>query len=132
MRLTSRVIPAKLRGSECSVELDVAGWVFAGGKKRTTIPLSGKSTTQTIERDETLCCVAGFVRDDHNRPIDATVSIGDITTKSKNGRFSLRIPPDQQKTEQRLTVYKQGYRTWEKSVYPETKADVTILLTPER
>ena len=70
------------------------------------------------------------MRDEENRPLkDVTIRIGSIkTTTDEEGYFTLNIPPDQQKKQQTLTAFKQGYDMWESFVYPGSGQEIKIIL----
>lgn len=124
-------IPADFQQKEVPLELDFNGWQFADTHtKKTVAKLAEKSATLAIERDGSLSKVFGAVRDENNRFLaDITITIGALTTQTdKLGRFSLDIPIEQQKREQKLRAYKEGYEIWEKNVYPEQNEEIPILL----
>lgn len=124
-------IPADFQNVEVSIELDFNGWQFADTHtKKTVVKLAEKSATMAIEPDGSLSKVFGAVRDENNRFLaDITITIGALTTQTdKLGRFSLDIPIEHQKREQKLRAYKEGYEIWEKNVYPEQNEEIPILL----
>ncbi|MCP4396368.1 MAG: hypothetical protein GY801_03520, partial [bacterium] len=91
--------------------------------------LTGKSTNVEIQRNYDLAVVFGTVQDEKMFLPGVRVSIGDLdVTTGEHGRFRLEIPPDKQKTRQRLTAFKEGYQIWEGSVLPETGQEVKISL----
>jgi hypothetical protein len=124
-------IPADFQQKEAPIELDFNGWQFADThNKKTVVKLAEKSATLAIEPDGSLSKVFGAVRDENNRFLaDITITIGALTTQTdKLGRFSLDIPIEKQKREQKLRAYKEGYEIWEKNVYPEQNEEIPILL----
>lgn len=126
-------IDAGFQGKEVPVELDFNGWQFASThSNKTTVKLSDKSASLAIEPDGSLSKVSGRVRDEENNRFlsGVAVSIGSTAVKTDElGYFQIDIPSDQQKREQLLSAYKEGYVIWEKRVYPETKEEIPILLT---
>ncbi len=127
---TFKQIPFFLNDSSLILQLEIEGWQFVNGKKSTEILLQGKSSICVIERDNSLCCVGGSVRDENSNFLQGVkVSIGDVSViTNESGRFSLEIPADKQRDEQILTAYKVEFYIWEDKVYPGTKSEVKIIL----
>jgi hypothetical protein len=131
---TFKQIPFSLKDSSVSVQLEVDGWQFANSKKATTVSLTGKRSVLIVEQDNSLCCISGSVRDERNRAVDEVrIQIGDIgVTTNGNGRFTISIPPGQQREEYKLIAEKAGYETFASLVYPKTKQDVEIVLVQHK
>lgn len=125
-----KLIPAELEDSMAIVELIAAGWQFTNGSMRDTVTISKKSTIVQIERDNSRCCVSGFVEDESGKPApQVTISILDIFTETDaRGRFKLEIPKAKQRKDQSLKVYKQGYQSKTYPVQPETQQELEIQL----
>ncbi|NUQ25854.1 MAG: hypothetical protein HUU34_18040 [Saprospiraceae bacterium] len=124
-------IPVDFQQLEVPVELDFNGWQFADTHdKKNVVKLAEKSATLAIEPDGSLSKVFGAVRDENDRFLaDIAITVGTLTTQTdKLGRFSLDIPIDQQKREQKLRAYKEGYKIWEQNVYPEQNEEIPIML----
>ena len=123
-------IPIANKNQTLSLQIEADGWQFENSNISTSILLKENNATVTIKRDNSLCCVFGSVRNESSEFLsDVKVSIGDVSTETnESGRFSLEIPPEKQKAEQKLTVYKEGYEIWEANVYPDTKQEVGIIL----
>lgn len=80
----------------------------------TIIPLQ-KNILLTLSRDASLSLIFGTVKDENNCPVkDATVSVGPLkVTTDVAGMFSIKIPAELQKVQQRVIVYKDGYQLWD-------------------
>ena len=74
--------------------------------------------------------VSGSVQNEKEEMIvGATVSINQITTHTDEfGKFTLSIPPAEQKQEQTILIVKEGYKRYEKFVYPETGEGIKAVL----
>lgn len=127
---TFKQIPFRLKDKVLPLQLEVNGWQFVNHKTTIGIKLKEKSSTLMVERDNSLCCVKGSVRDEESNFLQGVkVGIGDIfTTTNENGRFSIEIPVYLQKPEQIITASKGNYYIWQDKVYPATKEDVMIIL----
>ena len=127
---TFKQIPFNLKDRNLPLQIEVEGWQFVNGKTAIEIKLQNKSSTVIVERDNSLCCVNGSVRDEENNFLfDVRVSIDDIFTKTDtNGRFLIEIPTEKQKPKQTLIAYKDNYLIWEANVYPATQQEVKIIL----
>lgn len=122
-------LPARLADDSTQVELEAEGWQFTNGRKTTRIALADPNPRLTIERDASLCCVSGSVRDGNGFIEGARVSVrNDMVETDENGRFELELSSENQQPELRLTVVKEGYQLWEDAVYPATKADLSVVL----
>ena len=120
-------IPAEFRNQEVPISVDAEG--FEDVTPNARYVLTGKSIYVEIQRNDDLAVVFGTVQDEKTFLPDVRVSIGDLdVTTDENGRFRLEIPPDKQKTRQRLMAFKAGYHIWESSVLPETGQEVKIIL----
>ncbi len=66
-------------------------------------------------RDNSLARLFGTVKDEDNRPVEGvTVSVADISAVTDAaGNFTISIPSDRQKHEQRVSAYKNGYQLWD-------------------
>lgn len=126
-------IPANFKNTEVIVELEAPGWQFGNGKTVIYCTLEGNNATLIIDRDDSLCCIFGSVSNGEGKAIvGAKITIKDIQTSTGNdGLFSLSIPREKQQKEQSLSVIKKGYKIWENFVYPETKAEVKVVLQRE-
>ncbi len=120
-------IPAEFRNQEVPIRVDAEGFEDVAPNARYI--LTGKSMYVEIQRNDDLAIVFGTVRDEKIFLSGVRISIGDLdVTTDEHGRFRLEIPPDKQKTRQRLTAFKAGYQIWESSVRPETGQEVKIIL----
>jgi|GEM_PF-4172021 len=113
-----------------SVELITNGWQFTNGKKTIKLLLKkGNSPTLKIERDNSLCCVSGSVRDNNNNLLEGIkVRIGDINTQTnENGRFHIEIPKQFQKESQEIFFSTpNGHIIKNFTVYPGNHDDLNI------
>jgi len=127
---TFKQIPFNLKDRNLHLQIEVEGWQFVNGKTAIEIKLQDKSSTVIVERDNSLCCMNGSVRDEENNFLsDVRVNIDDVFTETdENGRFFIEIPPEKQKPKQTLIAYKYNYLIWEADVYPATKQEVKIIL----
>lgn len=127
---TFKQIPSNLKGDSLTIELIAPLWQFTNCSNKSIVIFKGKSATLKIQRDNSLCCVVGSVRNEENEFLSGViVNIGKINDTTDNmGRFNIEIPKNQQKEEQVLTAFHKGYKIWEKLVYPATKSEVPIVL----
>ena len=127
---TFKQIPFNLKDQKLPLQIEFEGWQFVNGKTAIEIKLQNKSSTVIIERDNSLCCVNGSVRDEEdNFLFDVRVNIDNIFTKTDaNGRFLIEIPAEKQKPKKTLIAYKDNYLIWEANVYPATQQEVKIIL----
>lgn len=123
-------IPFNFEDEKVSIQIEADGWQFTNGKTSIDILLDKKNQTIIVERDNSLCCVSGSVRDEESNFLqNVKVNISDIfTTTDKNGRFLIEIPRQLQKTKQKLMAHKENYYLWEADVYPATQREVQIIL----
>jgi len=123
-------IPVKLIDQTVNLQIEAEGWQFENGKTATEVALKGKSAIVIIKPDNSLRFIAGSVRDEQGNFLsDVRVSILDIfILTDENGRFSLDIPAEKQRSKQTLTAYKNNYVIWEADVYPGTGQEVKIIL----
>ena len=71
-----------------------------------------------VHRDQSSGVIFGDVKNENGVPIaNATVRINSVNSinvlTNQQGYFKLSIPIDQQRVEQRVIVYKKGYKQWE-------------------
>jgi|SRR5450432_301996 len=128
-------IPPVLKESHINLQLDAEGWRFENKKKIISIHLINNSAVLTIQRDNSLCCITGSVRDSSTGIYlpDVKVRIGDISsTSDQNGRFKLEIPAADQQEEYRLICEKDHYTLREEMVYPRSKQEPIIMLDRDR
>lgn len=66
-------------------------------------------------RDNSLARIFGTVKDEDNCPVEGvTVSIADLSAVTDAaGNFSIDIPADRQRPEQRVSAYKNGFQLWD-------------------
>lgn len=83
-----------------------------------------------IQRDNSLGVIFGSVKDEMLQPVgDAMVTVKDLRVKTDQfGSFNLIIPLDKQAEEQRLTVYKEGFQTWDFTGTPSQTQGWKIIL----
>ncbi len=95
-----------------------------------TYILDGKPIYIELRRDQSLATISGDVRDeDGNFLRGVTLRIQNVKTITDSlGYFELKIPLEKQRKEQTLTAILNGYKIWEGFVYPETQAEVKIIL----
>lgn len=74
-----------------------------------------KQVSIDLVRDNSLAKVFGTVKGEDNRPVEGvTVCVADISVVTDAaGNFSITIPSDRQKPEQRVSAYKNGYQLWD-------------------
>jgi hypothetical protein len=122
----------KFRNQPVSLKLNAEGFELAQPQQQYV--LKGDSLTVEVKRDESLAKILGTVRDMHTGMglAGVDIRIGDLhVTTQATEEFTLTIPPAQQQKQQTLTAYKAGYQPWEGFVYPATRQEVKILLTPQ-
>lgn len=80
----------------------------------TTLKLE-KHISLDMYRDSSLAILFGTVKDEDNRPLEGvTISVADLSAVTDAaGNFSIRIPADRQKPEQRVSAYRNGYQIWD-------------------
>jgi hypothetical protein len=125
-------IPARFRNQQVSVTIDAQGFEVVDSNK--LYRLNSSPLYVAVKRDDSLSRVSGIVRDEEYLPLkDVTIRIGSVkTTTNEDGYFTLTIPLEQQKPQQTLTAFRQGYELWEEFVYPETGQEVKIILIKKR
>jgi len=91
---TFRQIPYSLIDSSLMLLLDIEGWQFTNNKTAIEIKMHKNSKTVLVQRDNSLCCVNGSVRDEQSNFLQGVkVGIGDVFTMTdETGRFSIEIP----------------------------------------
>jgi hypothetical protein len=82
----------------------------------TTVVLNKEAFILPIRRDDTYSRMMGIVTDEDGNPLaGASVSIQDMAeTTNAQGQFSLDIPFEKQRKQQRLSVTKAGFKPWDR------------------
>lgn len=95
-----------------------------------TIVKLEKKVGLVLHRDATFSVIFGMVKDEANTPIaGASVSVGNLkTTTDGTGSFRIEIPLELQKSEQRVSVYKQGYQLWDFTAPVSNKIPWVVIL----
>ncbi|MEZ5041621.1 MAG: hypothetical protein R2828_17135 [Saprospiraceae bacterium] len=122
-----RGIPANYRREPVRVQFDALGFL----KIDTTVLLNTETLNLSIRRDDTYGRVFGVVVEEREKtpaPLEGvTVSILDISTQTdENGRFSLSIPFEKQRKQQRLRATKAGYESFDHQE-PVIKNEETLI-----
>ncbi len=128
-----RGIPADFRGREVLFILNHPGWRFAPTESNEfPAVLKEDYINLMLEADTQLGSLFGQVIDENGTPIvNAQISIkaGRVSTKSDSiGSFFLDIPLEWQADEQSLSIRKEGYKYWSKTVYPGLKEEIPAIL----
>lgn len=89
-----------------------------------------KSISLNIKRDRSFAVIFGTVKDEDNRPLaEVTLQVLDLKTVSDGmGNFTLSIPADKQKEEQRVSAFKEGYQLWDFTAPVSDKVPWKIIL----
>lgn len=115
---TFKGIPANYRKETVRLKFAAKGFQTVD----TIFTLNKESLTLPIRRDRTYARLAGQVTDEAGNPVaDAKVSTQNITGETDDqGQFSLDIPFEKQRKQQRLTVSKAGFNPWDRTepVFP--------------
>lgn len=110
---TFKGIPANFRGKKVMLRF------FADGFQSldTLITLKKDQITLPLFRDRSYAHLAGLVTDEFDNPIaDATIAAAGISRQTnEQGRFTLEIPFEKQRKQQRLRVSKPGYKPWDRT-----------------
>lgn len=122
-----RGIPSNYRRESIRLQFEAVGFV----KIDTTVSWSKETLNLPIRRDDTYARLFGIVVEDKEgapAPLEGvTVSIPDISTQTdENGRFSLPIPFDKQRKQQRLRATKAGYVPFDR-LEPVNKNEETLI-----
>lgn len=119
-------IPANFRGQPIAVHFEAQGFV----KIDTAFTLSGTHLLLPIRRDSSLAKIFGTVKDDTGNPVaDVQISVQDLTARSDAaGRFTLLIPFDRQRKEQRIRAFKPSYKLWDYSSPVIANEEIDIIL----
>jgi len=128
---TFKELPPGLRNKQAHLLFEADGYVSID----TTIKLKNKGILLNIKRDASLAKVFGIVKDNlNNAPLQGVkISvIGLETLTDDDGRFSIDIPLQMQKMEQRLTAAKTGYKTWDHTLPVSDKNEWIIHLESEQ
>jgi len=126
-------IPAKLRNTTTEIELDAQGWLLGNGTKVSKIKLIGPDTSLIVKRDNSLCCIYGYVEDSKTERFlsGVTARIGDDSDITKaNGTFTIKIPAQSQSESYRLILDKKGYYHKEQDVFPQGHKEIPFALDP--
>ena len=118
-------IASKYKGEKGRIVFEAKGYESID----TTIVLS-KLVELPIRRNHSLETIFGTVKDEQNLPLKGVaVSVQNIKVfTDETGSFTINIPFDQQKEEQRLTAYKSGYQLWDFTSSPSKTIAWKIIL----
>ncbi len=119
-------IPANFRGEMVAVLFEAQGFV----KTDTSFILSDNHLLLPIRRDSSLARIFGTVKDDAGNPVaDVQISVQDLTARSDAaGRFTLLIPFDRQRKEQRIRAFRPDYKPWDFSSPIIANEEIAIIL----
>lgn len=122
------IIPAEYRNQNVELILEAKGWEFENRTSSLIIQLDSSSKNISIQKDDSQCCISGYVRDKDGNALDsAKITIKGITVLSSQiGWFSISIPMELQENEYYLNASKEGYSPYSVTVYPETKQETII------
>ena len=122
-------IPASFSDETLALRFVAAGFINLD----TTFVLSGERLTLPIRRDDTFARIFGTIKDQEGNPVSgAQVSVLDIHVQSDiSGNFLLPIPFEKQRPEQRIRVYKSGYRDWDNTSPVIKNETIGIILSSE-
>lgn len=122
-----RGIPANFRGKLVAVQFEAEGFF----KKDTSFILSDNHLLLPVRRDSSLARIFGLVKDDAGNPVaDVQISVQDLMARSDvAGRFTLLIPFNRQRKEQRIRAFKPGYNLWDISSPVIANEEMAIILT---
>ena len=113
------------------LELLALGWQFTHGKKTQTIWPGGRDqVVLQIERDNSLCCLKGFVQDETgNRLEGVQIIVGDTALRTNAlGNFELKLPKSKQREHYKIQAQKEGYENWSLTIDPRKEEELEILL----
>lgn len=128
-KATFTQLPATLAGDSSRIELQAKGWQFTNGKPTQSLSLAQASQTLVVERDASLCCLSGSVRDADGFVPGARVSVkGDFVLTDSVGRFELELSEGNQREEVTVTIFKEGYGLWTGRAYPGSEREVGVKL----
>ncbi len=122
-------IPAQYGDETLALRFEAPGFVQVD----TAFALSGPRITLPIRRDNSLATLFGTVKDAQENPVaGAQITVQDIRVQSDSaGNFSLSIPFEKQRTEQRIRVYKTGYREWDVTSPVLKNEAIGVILSPK-
>jgi len=120
-----RQIPPNLKGQKAKVLFESPGFQTID-----TSFLLSDNILLPIRRDSTLAHIFGTIKDENDKSIQgAEITILDISTFSDSlGRFSLRIPLEKQRKEQRIRIYKKNYGEEDRTYPINNKEEYKFIL----
>ena len=109
---TFKGIPANYGKEAVSLKFTAEGFYTID----TTVVLNKEAFILPIRRDDTYARMMGIITDEDGNPLaGATVSIQNMAeTTNAQGQFSLDIPFEKQRKQQRLSVTKAGFKPWDR------------------
>ena len=118
-------IPSKYKNNKIKLSFHSNGYLSID-----TLVKTGKLIELPIKRDNSLGFIFGSVKDENMQPLkDVSISVKDIQVKTgDNGKFHIEIPLEKRAEEQRLTAFKQGYKTWDFTGVPSQTNEWKIIL----
>lgn len=122
-------IPHKFKEQKAHLHFEAAGFVPID-----TFVTIGKSIDIRYRHDNRLSKIFGFVIDSRNGQslADVTIKVQNLTTTTdKAGNFLIEIPFSQQKSEQQVSAYKDGYTLWLGTYEPSETEPWQIVLEPK-
>ena len=122
-------IPPNFRGQNVRIRFSAGGFFPLD----TTLLLGGDAVVLGVRRNEDRAKLRGFISDEQGKPLDEVdVSISCCRTLTDPlGSFVLAIPFEHQRLEQRLLVFKKGYRQRDLTVPVIPGEPVRLILEKE-
>ncbi|MEM7660061.1 MAG: hypothetical protein AAF399_28385 [Bacteroidota bacterium] len=128
-KVTFDNLSATLAQDSTQVELLAEGWQFTNGKPTTRISLGEPDLRLVIERDASLCCLRGSVRDEQGPVSGVLINVGSDQVRSdSSGGFVLELSELNQREEVTLSAQTTEHQFYSAKAYPGSQQDVSILL----
>lgn len=122
-------IPHKFKKQKAHLRFEATGFVPID-----TFVTMDKAIDLRYRHNNRLSKIFGFVIDSRNGQsiADVTIKVQNLTTTTdKSGSFLLEIPFSQQKSEQQVSAYKDGYTLWLGTYEPSETEPWQIVLEPK-
>ncbi len=123
-------IPSRNRGQKATILFQAEGFE----KVDTTFTFKKEAVSLRVRRDNSLATVRGSVQDEEGRPLEG-VAIrvqGDLTAfTDASGSFSIAIPFDRQRKEQRVQAIAAGFMIWDHTTPVFKDEPIPIILERE-
>ncbi len=121
-------IPSKYKRKQIKIAFSARGYT-----RIDTVVRVQKHTELPIKRDNSLGVIFGSIKDELNQPLPGvSICVKDLYAETdKQGLFRIEIPFEKQQEEQRLTAYKEGFKTIDITGAPSQANEWKLILYNE-